>query len=86
MGGSIFKDKEEQLNKGPVFNVSASRNADVEEELERRRRRREEQERWMMNAPENNPAGAQKANVNKSNEENKFRHTRRGKCFFDKRV
>ena len=53
MGGSIYKDKNEQLNKGPVFNVSASQNAEVEEELERRRRKREEQEKWMLNAPEN---------------------------------
>lgn len=49
--GDLFKDKEEQKNKGPVFNVSESQNADVQEELERRRRRQEEQRRWIENDP-----------------------------------
>ncbi len=47
----LFKDQEEHKKKGPVFDVSRSMNAEVEEEQERRRRRQEEQRKWIENDP-----------------------------------
>ncbi len=49
--GDLFKDKEEQKKKEPVFNVSDYRNADVLAEEERRKRIREEQRKWIENDP-----------------------------------
>ncbi len=49
--GNLYQDKEKEKKNEPVFNVTASRNTEVEEELERRRRKQEEQRRWMENDP-----------------------------------
>ncbi|MBQ9866309.1 MAG: hypothetical protein IJM34_04750 [Lachnospiraceae bacterium] len=49
--GSLYEDKEKNKEQGSVFNVTDSRNTDIQEELERRKRREEETRKWMMNAP-----------------------------------